>query len=108
MVASLKRYRTGANSRRQDVVCRELPESTDDGIKEVYDILVRQVAWTIASDVKGLSRQPCQCESRTKAVLTYGSARRVLAELYLCHTRLALHVILVALPHLVCPECLVW
>jgi hypothetical protein len=36
------------------------------------------------------------------------SARRVLTELHLCHTRLALHVVLFAQPRPESTECLVW
>jgi hypothetical protein len=70
------------DSRCKDVVCRKLLERTDHSIKEVNDVLVRLVVRTVARHIKGLSQEP-------RHYLTYGSARRVFAELRLDHRPLS-------------------
>ena len=70
-------------SRCEDLVGRELRVRTNRSIEEVNDVLVRLLVRTVASHIKGLSQELCQGEHRTSITSTYGSARRVLAELRL-------------------------
>jgi hypothetical protein len=83
MLVALKRHQTGGNSRCEDVICPELPERADHGIKEVNDILVRLVVRSVAGNINCHRRT---LEQRLRNTLTHRSASRVLAELKLDRT----------------------
>jgi hypothetical protein len=57
MLVALKQYQTGAHSQCEDIICRELLERADHGIKKVNDVLVRLVVRSVAGYIKRLSQK---------------------------------------------------